>query len=107
MSATEPPADLRAAIAEVIKRAKGVRINSGEGWGGFTYLTDGKQDIDAILRLCEAAALAAAPEKKEIPDSWKVLRPELVKRVHLNAGYNQAIVTYQANLHKRFGGSNG
>jgi hypothetical protein len=68
-----------------------------------------------ILRLCEAAALAALPEKQEstaLPLETTVLTAAHLENVgkHIddlngvNDTFNKAIATAQANIHSVFGG---
>jgi hypothetical protein len=89
----EQPEDLRDEITEAI------------AWGSQLGKTAGEVSDD-ILRLCEAAALAALPEKKAIGieatmDEFDKVMWGLVNRA---IGNNEALATAQANIHSVFGG---
>lgn len=95
----EPPQDLRAELREVIFQAWEIGIARGrteylEGEGPMLHE---EQKIDDILRLCEAVALAALPEK------YPVGQPGLAAAARA-LGANEAVTTAQANIHSVFGG---
>jgi hypothetical protein len=85
-SPTEQPEDLRAALEELL-------LHSGSSIAQ-------PEHVDHILRLCEAAALAALPEK--ISPELAALKRGWIDEEHL--AYNEAIATAQANIHSVFGG---
>lgn len=56
---TQDTAKVREQVSQIITNAKGVRVNNGKNWSGFTYITDAKDDVDAIMLIVEEVERSA------------------------------------------------
>jgi hypothetical protein len=91
MTPTEQPEDLRTATITAIED---VVVHTLE----FRAKEDIPALADNILRLCEAAVLAALPKKRRQPKlGGSMCKDWLI-------GHNIAVATAQANIHSVFGG---
>lgn len=87
---TNQPEDLRAAI-----------ITNMDAWFEDEYTLD--QAVNNILRLCEAAALAALPEKTPEEKHKQAIFGGHLDLASIYYAHDKAIATAQANINSVFG----
>lgn len=65
-------------LDDIIRKAKAIKSESGEGWSGFTYLTDAQQDKRDIQELMLELIEETDPGKSDSKVYWgNVLRKKV------------------------------